>query len=80
MDMRTAVCDGWRGIVGGYVMDFRCLQARKELQNMEEFKESAQTLIEWPNNDCCPHEKVIVEMGRAVLISEEMGFTFEIPD
>lgn len=61
-------------------MDFRCLQARKKLPNMEEFKESAQTLIEWVNNNCCPHEKVIVEMGRAVLISEEMGFTFEIPD
>ncbi|WP_304841268.1 hypothetical protein [Phocaeicola sartorii] len=47
---------------------------------MEEFKEAAQPLIEWVKNNCCPHEKVIVEMGRAVLISEEMGFTFEIPD
>lgn len=61
-------------------MDMKCLQPRKELPDMEEFQKEVQPLIEWVNKNCDPHEKVVVEMGRAVLTSEEMGFTFEIPD
>ncbi|WP_301888424.1 hypothetical protein [Bacteroides caecimuris] len=47
---------------------------------MEEFKKAVQPLIEWRNANCDPHEKVVVEMGKAMLISEEMGFTFEVPN
>ena len=61
-------------------MDFKCAQGRKELPDMEEFKKTVQPLIEWVSKNCNPHEKVIVEMGFAYLASEEMGFTFEIPD
>ena len=61
-------------------MDFKCVQGRNEFPDMEEFKKAAQPLIEWVNKNCNPHEKVVVEMGRAALTSEEMGFTFEIPD
>ncbi len=61
-------------------MEMRRLQTRKELPDMREFKKAVQPLIEWVNKNCDPHEKVIVEMGNAQLISAEMGFTFEIPD
>ncbi|EOS47146.1 hypothetical protein C810_01462 [Lachnospiraceae bacterium A2] len=61
-------------------MDRVCIERRKEMPNMEEFKKAVQPLIEWVNANCDPHEKVVVEMGSAVLISEEMGFTFEVPD
>lgn len=61
-------------------MDRVCVQHRKEMPNMEEFKKAVQPLIEWVNVNCDPHEKVVIEMGNAVLISEEMGFTFEVPD
>lgn len=61
-------------------MEMKCVQGRKELPNMEEFKKAVQPLIEWRNANCDPHEKVVVEMGKAMLISEEMGFTFEVSD
>ena len=61
-------------------MEMKCVQGRKELPNMEEFKKAVQPLIEWINENCNPHEKVVVEMGKAMVISEEMGFTFEVPD
>ena len=53
-------------------METRCIQSRKELPDMEEFKKAAKPLIEW--------ERVVVEMGYAQLVSEEMGFSFEVPD
>lgn len=61
-------------------MEMKCVQGRKELPNMEEFKKAVQPLIEWRNANCDPHEKVVVEMGKAMLVSEEMGFTFEVSD
>lgn len=61
-------------------METKCIQTRKELPDMDGFKKAAQPLIEWVNENCDPHEKVVVEMGYAQLISEEMGFSFEIPD
>lgn len=61
-------------------MEMRCLSPRKELPDMEEFKKAVQPLIEWVNKNCDPHEKVVVQMGNAQLISAEMGFTFEVPD
>lgn len=61
-------------------MEARCIQSRKELPDMEEFKKAAQPLIEWVNKNCNPHERVVVEMGYAQLVSEEMGFSFEVLD
>lgn len=61
-------------------MEMKCVQRRKELPNMEEFKKAVKPLIEWRNANCDPHEKVVVEMGRIMLVSEEMGFTLEVPD
>lgn len=61
-------------------MEMKCLQRRKELPDMDGFKKAVKPIIEWINENCDPHEKVVVEMGSAQLISAEMGFTFEIPD
>lgn len=61
-------------------MEARCIQSRKELPDMEEFKKAVQPLIEWVNKNCNTHERVVVEMGYAQLVSEEMGFSFEVPD
>lgn len=61
-------------------MEMRCLELRKELPDMEEFKKAVQPIIEWVNANCDPHEKVVIDMGSAQLISAEMGFTFEVPD
>lgn len=61
-------------------MEMKCLEPRKGLPDMEEFKKAVHPLIEWINANCNPHEKVVVEMGTAQLISAEMGFTFEVPD
>lgn len=61
-------------------MEMKRLEQRKELPDIEEFKKAVQPLIEWINVNCNPHEKVVVEIGNAQLISAEMGFTFEIPD
>lgn len=61
-------------------MEVKCIQTRKELPDMDGFKKAAQPLIEWVNSNCNPHEKVVVEMGYAQLVSEEMGFSFEVPD
>lgn len=61
-------------------MDMKCIQVRKELPDMEEFKKATQPLINWVNKNCDPHESVVVRMGRAVVISEKIGFTFEVPD
>lgn len=61
-------------------METKCIQTRKELPKMGGFKKAAQPLIEWVNQNCNPHEKVVIEMGYAQLISEEMGFSFEVPD
>lgn len=47
---------------------------------MEEFKKAVQPLVEWVNANCNLHERVVVEMGYAQLVSEEMGFSFEVPD
>ncbi len=84
MDSRTAIRDGGRGIVivgeEKKEMDMRCVKSRDKLPDMEGFKEAIAPLIEWVNANCDPHERVEVEMGRAVLISEEMGFIFEVPD
>ena len=40
-------------------MEMKCVQGRKELPNMEEFKKAVQPLIEWRNANCDPHEKEI---------------------
>lgn len=61
-------------------MEVKCIQTRKELPDMEGLKKAAEPLIEWINKNCNPHEKVVVEMGYAQLVSEEMGFSFEVPD
>lgn len=61
-------------------MEARRIQSRKELPDMDGFKQAVQPLIEWVNKNCNPHEKVVVEMGYAQIVSEEMGFSFEIPD
>ena len=61
-------------------MEAKCIQTRKELPDMEEFKEAAQPLIDWVNKNCDPNEKVVIQMGYAKLVSEEMGFSFEVPD
>lgn len=61
-------------------MEVKCIQPRKELPDMDGFKKAAHPLIEWVNKNCDPHEKVVVEMGYAQLVSEEMGFSFEVPD
>lgn len=61
-------------------METRCIQTRKELPDMEEFKKAVQPLVEWVNANCNLHERVVVEMGYAQLVSEEMGFSFEVPD
>ncbi len=47
---------------------------------MERFKQVVQPLVEWANKNCSPHERVVVEMEYAQLVSEEMGFSFEVPD
>lgn len=61
-------------------MEMKCLHHRNELPNMEEFKKASQPLIDWVNKNCNPHEKVVIGIGSAHLISAEMGFTFEVPD
>lgn len=61
-------------------METKCVQSRKELHDMDGFKQAAQPLIEWVNKNCNPHEKVVVEMGYAQLVSEETGFSFEVTD
>lgn len=42
-------------------METRCIQSRKELPDMEEFKKAVQPLIEWVNKNCNPHERVVVK-------------------
>ena len=61
-------------------MEMKFLQQRKELSEMEGFKKAAHPIIEWFKKNCDPHEKIVIGMGVATLSTEEMGFTFEVPD
>lgn len=61
-------------------MDMRCIKFGETLPDMDEFKTAVKPLLDWVNEHCDPHETVIVEMGRAMLLRAEMGFTVDVPD
>ena len=48
--------------------------------NREEFKKAVQPAIEWLQNHCSPHDRIIIEMDNAELVSGEMAVKFDVPD
>ena len=61
-------------------MDMKCIQHSERDFDMDEFKTAAKPLIDWMQKNCNPHDKAIVTLGGAELVSGEMGFTVEVPD
>jgi len=45
-----------------------------------EFTEATRPAVEWFNENCNPHQKIIIEMGGVELVSGEMAYPTEIPD
>ena len=52
----------------------------KERMNKEEFEKAMESAVKWFNENCNPHQRIIIEMGGVELVSGEMAFTTEIPD
>ena len=46
-------------------MDFECVKQREQLPDIETLKVVAKPLIDWANEKLSPHEKIVVEIGRA---------------
>jgi len=60
----------------------RCVEKGKtpEISDVEEFKKAMQPAVEWFQKHCNPHQKIIIEMDGAELVSGEMAFSAEVPD
>lgn len=48
--------------------------------NKEEFEKAMESAVKWFNENCNPHQKIIIEVGGVELVSGDMAFTTEIPD
>ena len=52
----------------------------RERMNKDEFKKAMEPAVKWFNENCNPHQKIIIEMGGEELVSGEMAFSAEILD
>lgn len=46
----------------------------------EEFKKATESAVKWFNENCNPHQRIIIEMGGVELVSGEMAFQTEVLD
>ena len=53
---------------------------REYLEVKKEFAEATRPAVEWFNENCNPHQRIIIEMGGVELVSGEMACPTEIPD
>lgn len=61
-------------------MDRVCVQHETTLPDMEEFKKAMEPAIRYFQNNCNPHQRIIIEMDGAELVSGEMAYSVEVPD
>ena len=50
------------------------------LEKLNEFEEAMKSAVEWFENNCNPHQKIVIGFGKVVLVSEDMGYPVEIKD
>ena len=46
----------------------------------EEFKEVCRPVVEYIQKNYTPHTRVIIDWASAILLSEEMGTPYQVPD
>lgn len=53
---------------------------RMDEKKKEEFKKATESAVKWFNENCNPHQRIIIEMGGVELVSGEMAFKTEVFD
>jgi len=53
----------------------KCMESNRE--KMKSFEEAVTPLLEWMKVNCCPHDKVIVDIMGAELLNGEIGIPSE---
>lgn len=48
--------------------------------DLREFKNVMSPAVEWFQKNCNPHQRIIIEMDGAELVSGEISFPVEVPD
>lgn len=62
--------------LGGKIMSNSIMNNSKK----EEFKKAMEPAVEWLQKNGTPHDKVIIDMEGAELVSGEMAFSVDVPD
>lgn len=47
---------------------------------LESFKKATEPAVAWFKENCNPHQRIIIEMDGAEVVSGEMAYPIEIPD
>lgn len=47
---------------------------------LKKFQKAMEPAVKWFQENCNPHQKIIIENGRVELVSADMGYPTEIPD
>ena len=55
-------------------------QIEQQQRDIDKFKKVCRPVVEYIQNKHCPHTQIIIGWASAVLVSEEMGTPFEVPD
>lgn len=61
-------------------MEAVCIKHADKKPGMEEFKKVTQPVIEWLQNNGCPHDVILIKYDSAEMLSGEMAYSVEVPD
>ena len=50
------------------------------IADIEELREICRPVIEYLHQQCCPHDRVIVDWNSAELVEGAVGIGYEVPD
>lgn len=53
---------------------------QRRLDKMNAFKEAAKPLIQFMNENCCPHDIAVIQIGNAQLFNGEISVPYPVPD
>ena len=52
----------------------------RNVKMLAELEQASQEIIKFMNENCSPHDMIVIRQGHVDLLSEQCGFPTEIPD
>jgi len=74
------IFEGWSIGCPFYMQKNERMVNRMDEKKKEEFKKATESAVKWFNENCNPHQRIIIEMGGVELVSGEMAFETEVFD